>query len=161
MVTMAVAVRDLAGHVSPEFPGLLKEYGRELGLRKLARELRGSAGTLAIAPVKPRRNGHRRRKKLWWTEDPGPEGRRRQMEYDAKRHTFNVPWPFTWARREYKAVLDESAERLALYEPRECCGESMGVMESWIDGDGGPVRAVYQCAVSPKHQEPAEIRSGE
>jgi len=40
MVTMAVAVRDLAGHVSPEFPALLSRYGAELGLRNLARELR-------------------------------------------------------------------------------------------------------------------------
>lgn len=40
MVTMAAAVKDLSAHVSPDFPGLLAQYGQELGLRNVARELK-------------------------------------------------------------------------------------------------------------------------
>jgi len=47
-------------------------------------------------------------------------------------------------------VHDMTSGRLGAYSPKKCCGEPMGIMESW---DG--TTAVYQCAVNAKHTEPA------
>jgi len=60
-------------------------------------------------------------------------------------------WRSYLRKRDELRSLDKSAvNRLSLYKAKTCCGERMGIMESW---DGST--AVYQCAVNVKHTEPA------
>ena len=62
-------------------------------------------------------------------------------------------WPFcSSARRQpsERRLLDQSASRLSLYKRETCCGERMGIMESF-----DAKSAVYQCAVNPKHTKAA------
>jgi hypothetical protein len=52
-------------------------------------------------------------------------------------------------------AVDTTSARLQLYKAKKCCGEPMGIMESW-----GGTTAVYQCAVNAKHTEPAIRKPG-
>jgi len=68
-------------------------------------------------------------------------------------HPYNpAKWPFCSSMAKGKGyAVDITDATLAKYEAKECCGATMGIMESWDK----TVSAVYQCAVNPKHTKPA------
>ena len=163
-MTIDNALQSLSAHVGPDFARVWRKLGHEYGYRQLGKAIaRHGLESRMIAEVpKPRsngrKNGHKngRRMRYWWKHWTDDE-RAAQWEYDRNRYAYNerLVWPFTWSPRVTVIKPDETEAVLAKYEPRQCCGEPMGIMEAW---QGTDVTAIYQCAVNPKHQEAAYPR---
>jgi len=174
MPTLTQALDELAAHVGPEFPRIYRRLTREHGFRQLGKAIVCQGLEPKLVPTNgdrptARRNGNRRLpkrgfRKYWWKYEDIPD-LAWSLEHDRNRYARNeyLVWPFTWSPRVVRGTVDYTEEVLAKYEPRECCGEPMGIMEMWkgipTEGQDGPQAvAVYQCAVDPKHQQAAYSR---
>ncbi len=153
--------------VTPEFQRIVRTLGCEIGWKNVARRIAFGptlhAVTQGITP-KAKRNGHKDYMLAWYdarglhldTYQPerGTDGKNawelaceRAHELDATRYQRPIPAPFTPARRMIAKALDKTDIRLALYRGATCCGQPMGVIESWQND----VLPMYQCAVNAKH----------
>jgi hypothetical protein len=163
----------------------VRQLAREVGWRNTAKMIaygpvlaRGDEAVVGYTAAR-NGNGHKRnafKKALflsWWENGKLKEARydpprkwedavalrlhvaERARELDATRFQRDIPWLFAWARPRAATVLDKTDVRLAHYYPAECCGSPMGIMESWTEG----AKAIYQCAVNPKHRRDAVPRN--
>ena len=167
--------------VTPSFQAAVRALGCQLGWKNVAKMIAYGPTVESTRGLEatPRRNGRNKEYTLAWYDERGRleietyHGDRqgtawghaceRAHELDASRFQRPIPAPFTPARLLGEHPLDQTDARLALYESQECCGQRMGIMESWVHGEvrqygGSPkvsIDAVYQCAVNPKHTKPA------
>lgn len=160
--------------VTPAFRDAVHALGCQIGWRNVAKMI--AYGPTVATVATPNSNGHKRNgtrkaytlayydaKGLHFStyERCKVKGEWRtgwelacEQAHELERTRFErpIPYPFTPARRMEVQALDQSDIRLALYRPKKCCGSSMGIMESWVQGEA---EAIYQCAINPKHTEPA------
>lgn len=168
--------------ISPSLQTAIRAYGLANGWKNAARALAYGPVTQlqAMTASKPRRNGHKKVRWIGWWEngrlqlvdyhatkgwDALGYANERAHEIDRTRFEREIPAPFTPARPTTERLLDESDVRLTAYEPAECCGQRMGIMERWDSmsttngSDNGyldtAVTAICQCAENAKHQHPA------
>jgi len=168
--------------VTPDFQRMFRAVALAIGYKNAAKQVAygptaAAAPQVVYATPKARRNGrHKEYTLVWWDVD----GRRWTREYradreatawghacalaqslDATRFERAIPCPFTPARRQGGIGLNKTDVRLALYEPKECCGQPMGLMETWSGFGSGSnkVEAIYQCAVNAKHTKPAALKA--
>lgn len=162
--------------VTPEFQRIVCALGCQLGWRNVAKAIAYGPVLHAVTSGVTAERKTRTRKDYmlaywdasgrfhedFYQPERGRDGRtawelayEQAHELDATRYQRPIPAPFTPARRMIDRPLDESDIRLHLYKPQTCCGQPMGVIESWQND----VSPIYQCAVNAKHQKLAKAAS--